>query len=627
MKKRAVYFVLFLTLALATLTTISLASDVFVRVSDTVTVDDINNVFYVPSAVKPNSVVLDLYGTDKITYKENGQDKEINKTTPINLTPFATTDENGNECYKVIVYVKGNANNLTFYFASTLPSVHISTVKGAENIIAYDSKDKATSVTIVNSDGTLEYEEGAGELSEIKVRGNTTNTYAKKPFALKLGHKAPLFGMSNDRQWILLANYLDQSLIRNSIMYKIAEILGMDMCDFQSVDLYLDGDYYGVYLLCEKVEIDNGRVNIKDLEEETELLNPSFAENATVVTSGDLIDNTILTEYRYIDGVIDPDDITGGYLVELDNNYYKDELCYFVTENNSHYVIKSPEYASKAQVEYIARLFAEMEEAIMSQDGKNRLGKHYSEYIDVDSFVYAYIVAELSRNYDAGSSSMYFYKEADIDGAFSKIVKGPLWDCDNTLGNIHKNDASNPEGFWAKGRSIWSGLTAKQEFNQRVTQVFASLYDDIFDMLDAGGFIDMQLKELEGSYQMERLRWSSYDYSRWPTYYDGTHYDRWQSSPVFNFVEKYTDGVNNTNETVIGYLCNHIEARANWLAKEWDCQVTVRERVLNDPITPDAPPPAEPTSDNTGLIIAIVIISSIALISLCVTVIVVVKRK
>lgn len=625
MNKRAIYFVLFLTIALITLATISLASDVFVRVNDTVTVDDINNVFYVPSSVKPSSVVLDLYGTDKITYKENGQDKEINESSALNLTNFATVDEQGNKCYKVTVYVNGNANNLTFYFASTLPSIHISTVKGVENIVAYNSKDEASSVTIVNSDGTLEYKENSGELSEIKVRGNTTNTYAKKPFALKLGHKSPLFGMSNDRQWILLANYLDQSLIRNSIMYKIAEILGMDMCDFKSVDLYIDGDYYGVYLLCEKVEIDNGRVNIRDLEEETELLNPSFKENATVVTDGDLIENTILTEYRYIDSVIDPEDITGGYLIELDNNYYRDELCYFVTENNSHYVIKSPENASKAQVEYIARLFAEMEEAIMSQDGKNRLGKHYSEYADVDSLVYAYIIAELSRNFDAGSSSMYFYKEADVNGEFSKIVKGPLWDCDNTLGNIHKNGASDTEGYWAKGRSIWSGLTAKQDFNQRVTEVFASLYDDIFDMLDAGGFIDMQLKELEGSYQMERLRWSSYDYSRWPTYFDGTHYDRWQSAPVFNFVEKYSDGINNTNQTVIGYLCNHIEARTNWLANEWGCQVTARERVLNNPQEPEAPP-AQPTINNTWLIITIAIVSAAALISVCV-VIVVVKRK
>lgn len=626
MKKRALYFVLFLTLALLTLATVTLASDIFVRVNDSVTVDDINNVFYVPSAVKPDSVVLDLYGTDEITYIDNGEIKEINKNSPLDLTSYAIVDENGNKCYQKTVYLKDNPYTFTFYFASTLPSIHVSTVKGAENIVAYNSKDTSTTITIVNSDGTLEYAENQGELSEIKVRGNTTNSYAKKPFAIKLGHKAPLFEMSNDRQWILLANYLDQSLIRNSIMYKIAEILGMDMCDFKSVDLYLDGDYYGVYLLCEKVEIDNGRVNIRDLEEETELLNPSFNENAISVTDGDLINNTILTEYRYIDGVIDPADITGGYLIELDNNYYRDELCYFVTDNNNHYVIKSPEYASKAQVEYIATLFAEMEEAIMSQDGKNRLGKHYSEYADVDSFVYAYIIAEFSRNYDAGSSSMYFYKDSDKNGEFSKIVKGPLWDCDNTLGNIHKNDASNPEGFWAKGRSIWSGLTAKQDFNKRVTEVFTTLYDDIFDMLDMGGFIDDQLNELNGSYQMERLRWSSYDYSKWPTYYDGTHYDRWQSAPVFNFVEKYTDGVNNTNQTVIGYLCNHIESRANWLADEWGCQVTKRVRVLNDPPSPDAPPPAQPTIDNTWMIITIVIVASIAVIATCVVIVIVKKR-
>jgi len=154
-----------------------------------------------------------------------------------------------------------------------------------------------------------------------------------------------------------------------------------------------------------------------------------------------------------------------------------------------------------------------------------------------------------------------------------------LWDCDNTLGNIHKNGASNTEGYWARNRSIWAGLTKHSEFNALVTRELARVYDDIFDMIDAGGYIYEQVKDIGQSIFMERARWSSGNYSKWPVYYDGTHYDRWQSAPVFNFVKGYYSyGLDKDDSTVIGYLCEHIEARLNWLADEWGCDVTLRER-------------------------------------------------
>ena len=330
-------------------------------------------------------------------------------------------------------------------------------------------------------------------------------------------------------------------------------------------------------MLCEKVQISSTRVNIVELEKLNDKLNATYSNSPVKVTTG--IPNTIITEYAYIPNVVNPEDITGGYLVELDNNYWKNELCYFVTENGSHYVVKSPEYASKEQVEYIATLFGEMEEAIMSADGYNRLGKHYTEYMDVDSFVYAYIIAEFSRNYDAGSSSMYFYKDADKNGEYSKIVKGPLWDCDNTLGNILKNGAANTEGYWARGRSIWGGLTQHNEFNALVTKELTRVYDQIFDMIDVGGFVYQQVEEIGQSIYMERSRWNSNNYSKWPLYYSGVHYDRWQSSQVFNFVDgNYSYDLDKDNSTVIGYLCEHIEARLNWLAADWNCDVELRER-------------------------------------------------
>ena len=554
--------------------------------------------FYLPSHIKPDSVRFSLGDGTSLSIANS----EIDSSFTIDLSSYAlTTDDE--IIYIVPALIDGYDSILNFRFATSLPSVYVKTSLTEKSIIKDAQKDTGAHTQITDKNGVIEFEDTIGN-SEFKIRGNTTKDYAKKPFQLKLSSKADILGMGRSKTWILLANYLDQSLLRNSVMYEIGKQLGMQTSDFISVDLYINGNYYGIYLMCEKVQISSTRLNIHELEKDNDALNSTYNQYATHVTSGDLIDSTILTEYSYIEGVINPSDITGGYLVELDNNYYKNELCYFVTENGNHYVIKSPEYASREQVEYIARIFVEMEEAIMSDNGYNSLGKHYTDYIDIDSFAAAYIVAELGRNYDAGSSSMYFYKDKDINGETSKIFKGPLWDCDNTLGNIHKNGASSAEGYWAKNRSIWAGLTKKSEFNQLVTTKLSTAYDYIFDMIDKGGFIDKETQKLGDSIYMEQKRWGTNDYSKWPLYYDGTHYDRWQSAPVFNFLSVYSQGNNEDATTVVGYLCEHIEARINWLAKEWGANVVLRERSfqeppISEPSVPEIPEnqPSEPDDE------------------------------
>lgn len=575
MKK--IFILLSLTFAVMLFTLAVGAADVSVEASDQRVFEAENESFYLPSYVSPSNVKLVHDGTKNITYQRaTGEVVALPSGTVIDLTPFKTVVPSGQTFYTLTIYVNNSSRILIFNFADNLPSIHVETTLGAETIASTNGKDTLTKITIVNKDGSYEYKDTALSNSEIKVRGNATKAYAKKPFQIKLSEKTDLYGMGASKTWILLANYDDQSLIRNNVMYKIGELFGMHTTEFRNVDLYLDGQYYGVYLLCEKVSISSSRIDIIELEKLNDILNATYQQTPVKVNG---IANTIITEYTYIPGVVNPSDITGGYLVELDNNYWKDELCYFITENGSHYVVKSPEYVSQEQMVHIATLFGEMEEAIMSRTGYNRLGKHYSYYADVDSLVYAYIVAEFSRNYDAGSSSMYFYKDADKNGELSRIVKGPLWDCDNTLGNIHKNGASNTEGYWARNRSIWSGLTQHSDFNAMVTRELARVYDEIFDMIDAGGYISQQVADIGQSIFMERTRWNSNNYSKWPLYYDGTHYDRWQSSQVFNFVSGYYSyGLDKDSTTVIGYLCEHIEARLNWLAAEWGCDVTLRER-------------------------------------------------
>ena len=505
------------------------------------------NIFYLPSIISPSSVQI----------------KDAGAVNQHQLTSGA------NGAYKKSI----NGTEYTFYFANNLPVVYVTSSLSRKELMGDELKDTSAKATIFDKSNNIEYSDTSETFSEFKVRGNATRNYVKKPFQLKLSSKTSLFDMGKAKTWILLANYDDQSLIRNSIMYKIGEIFGMDTCKFQSVDLYVNGEYMGVYLLCEKVQIQENRINIYDLEEEMETLEQPEYKSTFKVTWGKLVNETIITEYQYVENMVDPADITGGYLVELDNNYYKSERAYFKTSNGNAYVIKSPENASEAQVEYIARIFAEMEEAIYSKTGRNSLGKHYTEYAEIETLAYAYIMQELGRNWDAGSSSMYFYKDRDIDGEFSKIVKGPLWDCDNTLGNMLKNDANNQYTYWAKNRSFWVGLVQHSDFNYEVAKAFYNHKNEILALTEQGGYIDSLVDEIGSSIVMEQSKWGSDDYESWPMYseylYPGVHYDDWQSSQTFQFIKTYSDGVDNDDTTVIGYLKECLKDRTNFLASEW----------------------------------------------------------
>ena len=587
----------FVLTVLAILTIVSAAASVYDANENEYSATN-EDVFYLPSHIKPSNV----------TVEENEAKKQID------LTDYQSTDKKGNLIYRYDM----EGFTYTFYFANNLPSIYLTTSLSLEQILGEArERDQGVKMFITDKDGVNFYYDKPDTVSEIKVRGNTTDDYKKQPFQIKLDKKHDLFGMGEAKTWILLANYLDQSNIRNSVMYKIGELLGIDTCSFQSIDLYINGEYYGIYLLCEKVQIHSQRVNIFDLEEENELLNPKNYGFTRKKTSGTLIDETIITEYQYVRNMENPADISGGYLIELDNNYYKDEKCYFKTANGNAYVIKSPEYASQEQVEYIARVFAEMEEAIYSPTGKNGKGIHYSQYADVESLAYAYILQELGRNWDAGSSSMYFYKDKDVDGKFTKIVKGPLWDCDNTLGNMLKNNANNTNGYWAKNRKLWVGLTQHDYFNYVVAREFARIYPQLIEMTEKDGYISQLVEEIGTSIVMERARWNSDDYEFWPMYgdyvYKDIHYDKWQSSQTFQFINgEYSNGVDNDETTVIGYLNTHIVNRSTWLLKEWAYSEEntvpsisvdgVIDNTLKLPVAPSFAPvnPEQPTDSNVG---------------------------
>ena len=170
-------------------------------------------------------------------------------------------------------------------------------------------------VFCLEADGTVSYD---GELEQLRGRGNNSFMYAKKPLQMKLREKAALGGMSKGKTWILLANWVDVSQLRNQIVLDLCRETGMKYAvKCVETDVWVNGTYYGLYLLTEKIQIGKGRVDITNLEKATEKVNPvPFDPGEMIIKKS--------AEYRvmrYYPAVQDPEDITGGYILTQEKRF------------------------------------------------------------------------------------------------------------------------------------------------------------------------------------------------------------------------------------------------------------------------------------------------------------------
>lgn len=334
----------------------------------------------------------------------------------------------------------GKEYRVVFLQSENIPAMFIETESGSLDAIHADKshKEKGTISVVENGEVTVDT-----TLSSIKGRGNSTWNLDKKPYNIKFDKKIDLFGMGKAKKWSLLASYYDLSLLRNTFAFDFSEDIGLLYSSkSKHVDLYINGEYKGNYLVCESVEVGSTRVDITDLEELNEEANADI-DIESVSLGGDR-DGEKAGSIKYAEIPNNPEDITGGYLLEFElMNRYSPEVSGFVTNHGQPVVLKSPEYASKAQVEYISSLWQELEDAIYSEDGTNSLGKHYTDYIDLESFAKMFVIEEFTMDIDAGLASCYFIKDAKSD----KIIASPVWDFDLALGATDALGVTNDERF------------------------------------------------------------------------------------------------------------------------------------------------------------------------------------
>lgn len=264
---------------------------------------------------------------------------------------------------------------------SGLPMVFVTTPSGKEIPSKWEDWLSDSHVAVYNPDWTLDYEGSTG----IRGRGNSTWSYPKKPYALKLDSKAEILGMPKHKRWVLLANWMDRTLLRNSVSFNLASRTGLAYTPRgQFVELFVNGKHKGNYFMCEHIKVDENRVDIDELDE---------------------------------------DEVDGGYILELDSYY--DEVNKFKSAvKGLPYMFKDPDEVNDAQFAFI-RDYVDNFETSLYDDARFEAG-NYMEYIDVESFVDWWLVMELTGIWEPNHpKSTYMYKDKG-----GRLTMGPVWDFD-----------------------------------------------------------------------------------------------------------------------------------------------------------------------------------------------------
>ncbi len=413
-----------------------------------------------------------------------------------------------------ITLPSGESYQLEVMTASPIASIFIETDSETLDYLHADKgNEEGGCYTLFNEGGVYA---ASGRIENMHCRGNASwEDTDKKSYQLKLEKKTDLLGMGKDKHWILLANAFDQTLLRNATALKMAKSLQLAFTpETEFIDVYINGNYVGNYLLTEKVEIGTNRVAIRNLEEETELLNEGMdlstaeffmkEQGRLFSTKGYLIE-------------AEPEDISGGYLLEIEmSDRYGLEASGFLTSRMQAVVFKSPTYASQAQVAYIANRYQDFEDAVFSEDGYSPYTDiYYAEYIDLDSFARKYLIEEVTKNLDAAFTSQFFYKPDDR--VSTKFFAGPAWDYDKAIaGSGITNegiDLHDSQGLYAavqtKESDIWYGLYGQADFRQRAAEIFMQ---EMKPMLLSQTLVELEQNTelMMDSAMMNSVRWNTF---------------------------------------------------------------------------------------------------------------------
>lgn len=497
---------------------------------------------FLPGAVDTDQMRVYFTGVSEITL--DGQ-------TLANGDAFSFTPDTAGK-----LRAAGKVYTIEVMQGAQIPALYIQTESGSlKTIEASKANKEKGELLAVDENGNTVYD---GALAHIKIRGNMSTRFNKKSYTVKLEKSTNMFGFGKAKKWVLIGNARDKSLLRNQITYNMARYVGLPCTpDCRQVDLYINREYRGAYLFSDKVQISKANVDIFDLEEATEELNEQALSAYSAVGPG----LPTIGQYKAYAIPNIPDDITGGYLVEYESysSRYREEPCAYYTTQKKVIVVKDPDIVSAEQAEYIFGFMQGFENAIFADNGIDPdTGKHYSDYVDMDSLVKKFMIEEVSKNYDGNSSSQYFFKPAD--SVSEKAFCGPVWDYDSAYGSYGKSENAavlSPKGLQqtkASGNTYWwPRLYQKADFRAAVSDAWDNAFAPAIRIL-LGQETDESGTLLSIGQYAEQLRASAdMNFIRWPMK---------QGSANFASTGK-------TYDANIAFLTNFIARRYEFLQKEW----------------------------------------------------------
>lgn len=319
--------------------------------------------------------------------------------------------------------------------------------------------------------GGQEYQEAVTEtyaLDYIRGRGNSTWSASKKPYRLKLEDKADLLGMGAEKNWVLLANYYDCTMLRNKLTYRLGQEFfpeGTFVPQNVFVQVVMNDQYLGLYCLSENVRLGKQRIN-----EDEPNSDPDASEKK----------------------------LTGGYILNLE--IMNDDDAVNVVTDRNQFQLDTPEKEdlTEQQLAYITNYLQQLEQRIYGPESFTD-GKTYADFLDLDSYIDNFLIQELSRNQDGyRSSSTYLYQTKD-----GVLMSGPLWDFDYVAwsGNL-----SEPEGFENVDYAPWlPKLLEDESFRTKLLARWEELKPLVEEMIRDGGWMDQYAEQIRVAQEQNYL--------------------------------------------------------------------------------------------------------------------------
>lgn len=405
----------------------------------------------------------------------------------------------------------------------TMPDIRITIDSGYSLDTIHNDKDAKIRTKVSVSGAWDESYNFSSLTAELKTRGNSTFLMPKKPYQIKFDSKTDMFGMGKAKKWVLLANYVDGSFVRNKIIFDLCENIGMPYTiKSVFVNLYINGDYKGLYQLCEKVEIGDSRVPLED-------------------------DFGVIAE------------MDAATRLEGENFYFYSSVTgkpFVYKEYNTDF-----EEAPAEDVAAVRTFFEErintLEEELYNTDRNWEL---VESLIDIDSVIKFYFINEFCMNADACFASTYFY----IDGKDDILHMGPAWDYDRCFGYYDYNGGyvqGTDEDFMKNityctdnQRVEWYKMFFRYpEFVERANEMYDELIRDEFDPDRIIATIDAYQELLYPSLM------KNYVDKGWALFHNNAEAE---------FFSSRTEATSYLNFT-LNYLKNNIRERAEFLDKAY----------------------------------------------------------